>query len=365
MMLRQFPLSGLIAIGFVLGSAIVTQAQTAPPIDKSLVKAALLLRLFDQYSAQCQTDRGFNSSETTTIEQWQTVHHVAAVRTQIRTIPTDMQTQIEAGAATMAKTLQQRFPEHPCVLATNITTLTDAQFAKTLPRSTSPKLPTLTPPTSIAPAPSNNSNTTNLANLVGTIDSFGFATSTGFGVGGVMTQEVEPVVLFSNGEALKDVKGLTDPGGLEAHRQAKPQKWTQWRRNNGRVELMGKKGWKKLPFSATYPALPADFRLSGSYRSLSGAGNVAIGGSTSVAAWRNYTFTADGQVLRGSGAGASSDNVAISSAKPNQRGRYEINGLILRMRYDDGSIEERIIITNPQDAKSAIWLDGVGYSKRK
>jgi hypothetical protein len=96
---------------------------------------------------------------------------------------------------------------------------------------------------------------------------------------------------------------------------------------------------------------------------------VAIGGGASVAAWRNYTFFSDGRVMRDGGAGSSvsgsGSSVVTSSAAPNQRGRYQVDGLVLRINYDDGSTENRIIITNPKDPKGAIWLDGKGYVKRK
>jgi hypothetical protein len=355
----------LIVAGLVFGSSTAIQAQ--PPINESLVKAALMLRVFDQFSAQCQADRGFNSGETASIKQWQTTQNVSAVRAEITTIPTDIQTEVEKGATDVVKSVQQQSPGNPCVLAVRITTVKDAQFAKTLPQLTISKIPAPATPTSTPSPPSTPALVSNsiTAALVATIDSFGFITTTGFGVGGWVTQEVVPVVLFRNGEALKDVKGFNYPGGLAAHRQEKPQAWTKWRRSDGWVELASNNVWKKIPFGVTYPALPDNFQLSGSYRSLSGTGNAAIGGSSSVTAWRNYTFSTDGQVLRDAGAGASTGDVVTAGVKPSQRGRYKINGLILRIRYDDASIEERIIITNPQDSKSAIWLDGMGYSKRK
>jgi hypothetical protein len=32
--------------------------------------------------------------------------------------------------------------------------------------------------------------------------------------------------------------------------------------------------------------------------------------------------------------------------------------------YDDGSTEQRVVITDPGDPKAAIWLDGTGYVRR-
>ncbi|MGH1394260.1 MAG: hypothetical protein ACRAVC_09505, partial [Trichormus sp.] len=108
--------------------------------------------------------------------------------------------------------------------------------------------------------------------------------------------------------------------------------------------------------------------LTGLFRLLSGTGTIAVGGSQSVTAWRDYRFSPDGRVVRGQGAGGRAESgnssVVTSNVAPNQRGRYRIQGLVLHITYDDGSEERRILITNPQDPKSAIWLDGIGYARR-
>lgn len=89
-----------------------------------------------------------------------------------------------------------------------------------------------------------------------------------------------------------------------------------------------------------------------------------MGGADWVTAWREYRFTRDGRVLRGSGAGARSEigdgSVVASTVAPSRRGRYHIDGLTLHLTYDDGSTEQRILITDPRKP-TAIWLDGVGF----
>ena len=109
-------------------------------------------------------------------------------------------------------------------------------------------------------------------------------------------------------------------------------------------------------------------RLDGLFRSLSGAGNIAVGGTQSVAAWRDYRFFPDGRVQREGGAGSRSEaghtSVVTSSKAPGRQGRYRIDGLLLAIDYDDGSSERRVVITDPNDPKSVIWLDGIGYVRR-
>ncbi len=337
------------------------RAQQEP--DRAFLEAALVIRSFDQLSDQCKAGKGFTKKQSDAIAAWEAKQNVNALRTQLRSLSSTMQQQIEQGSANVTAELLKRFKTAtPCEIAATIITTPKAKF--TVSNSSKPEsLPNRNP--SQTGTTSSPSTTVRSSVRVSEIDSFGFDTRVSVGVGGFIGQDIYPVVLFLNGDALKEVKALAAANGLAEHRSSNPKAWTKWQRKNGKIELLTAKGWKALPFSATYQALPAQFRLDGTYRSLSGAGNVAIGGSASVAVWSTYTFSSEGRVMRGRGAGSSNAGVVTSSVAPSQRGRYQIDGLTLRMTYDDGSTEERLIIADPKDPKTAIWLDGSGYSKRR
>jgi hypothetical protein len=204
--------------------------------------------------------------------------------------------------------------------------------------------------------------------ILSDIDSIGFDAAASMGFGGFVTMRVFPVVLFKNGDALTDVGALAHPGGLAAHRSATPGSWTTWRRQGAAVETMGAKGWRPLSFSPTYATLPPGFRLEGLFRLVSGTGTLAAGGTDSVAAFTEYTFSRTGRVVRGGGAGAFTQTGDVSTASaslpPDRRGTYHIDGLMLVVRYEDGHEERRILVTDPNDPKGAIWLDGTGYARR-
>jgi hypothetical protein len=74
-------------------------------------------------------------------------------------------------------------------------------------------------------------------------------------------------------------------------------------------------------------------------------------------------------VVKGGGSGSSAASGDISvvskSVADNQRGKYHIDGLILMLNFDDGSSESHILVTDPKDPKSVIWLDGASYVRRK
>lgn len=205
--------------------------------------------------------------------------------------------------------------------------------------------------------------------MLESIEAFGFDTRPKVGVGGFIALDIYPVVLFRNGEVLTDVTALSYPGGVTAHQQAHPEDWTRWRRNEERLQLSKGGTWEAMKFQTTYARLPDGFRLDGAYRSLSGAGTLAVGGTQEVVAWNEYRFWGDGRVVRGGGAGGRSEAggaaVATSSVAPNRRGRYQVEGLTLRITYDDGSVESRLLITDPNDPKPAIWLDGIGYARTR
>jgi hypothetical protein len=315
------------------------------PAYEADMKMVIPVVAFDALAAQCETRGGFDATGKAAIKRWFTANGIAekrALATRLRADP------VNAGyLATVGKTMTDMAAERgvsPCDAALKLTGMETAST----PSKPPPSAPRGTP-----------------SAITGQIDSFGFDTKAGMGIGGFITTEVYPVVLFKDGSALTDVTGLNDPA---AHRRANPEDWVRWRRSGGKIELMKSSGWKAMSFSRTYVSLPAGFRLNGLFRRLSGAGNMGVGGSDSVSAVSEYRFWPDGTVVRGGSLGSTASSgdssVVTSSVSPNARGKYRIDGLTLSIRYDDGSSERRILVADPTDPKTAIWLDGKGYVQR-
>lgn len=210
--------------------------------------------------------------------------------------------------------------------------------------------------------------TSNAFQTSGDIETVGFDTKTGMGYGGMLTFNPEPVVLFRNGEALRDTEGLNYPGGLTAHKSANSDDWTKWRSSGGAIEILKGDGWKKITYTKTMNRLPKGFALQGTYRSTSGTGSLAIGGGDAVIAWSDMSFDGQGGFATGGGAGASSSSgagsVVTSGKAASEYGRYAIDGYTLTLNYADGRSEKRMIVTEAADPK-AIWIDGTGYTRRK
>lgn len=350
-------------------------AQDTDITSQAFMRAALTVMTFDYFATKCKQGNGFAATDAAKIESWQTANGVAQIRDRLSDFdrhPTQKQQLDQAVAEVTQKIERQYVNIDACTVALSVSKLPDAQFATISPQllasvSNPPKTPKKVegPPSNTPAIVSSQSD----AKTVAQIDSFGFNSRPKMGIGGFIALDIYPVVLFRNGDVLTNVEGLSFSGGLEAHKRANPDEWTRWRRQGGKLQLAQKSGWEALPFQTTYPKLPNNFKLDGLFRSLSGAGTVAIGGNQLVAAWQDYRFSADGRVVRGNGAGGSAESggtaIATSSTAPNQRGRYRVEGLTLYITYEDGSSERRILITDPKDPKSVIWLDGVSYVRRK
>ncbi len=343
----------------------VAGAQAPATLDtRTLMRVAVMTAMVDQYTVRCEREGGLTAERRRALARWVETNRVEAVRkatprlgprdaTQIDAIRTSTDSSKEAGLS-------------PCQLLDTALRHRDAQFATQSPEllaalEGAPAAPAIAaPPGRPAPAPPV------AAGLATSIDSFGFDSRTGWGFGGV-TLEVYPVVLFKNGDLLTDVTGLAFPGGLAAHRAARAAAWTTWRRQGAAIQRLDQGVWKNLAFKVTYAQLPPAFRLKGRYSRLGGTGTIAVGGADSVAAWSSYQFWPDGGVIRGGGAAAYAEggdsSVFTRAVAPDRRGRYTIDALTLTIAYADGSRDGMIIVTDPNDPDSVIWLDGSGFTK--
>ncbi|XVJ69065.1 MAG: hypothetical protein HEQ39_04920 [Rhizobacter sp.] len=172
--------------------------------------------------------------------------------------------------------------------------------------------------------------------------------------------EVFPVALFKNGGALSDTTGLIYPAGLDAHRSKFPALWSQWRQSGADVQVLQSNGsWKTITAANIMPKAVGNTRLAGVYESLSVSSTASFG--LSIIASDKYTFTNVGAVARGGYNVGNSANVSAFTTTPNNRGTYTINGHMLRITYEDGSKEERVVVADPNKPKY-IFIDGVMYS---
>ena len=345
---------------------LILPCAAAEPTDTARLQAAVILTTFDQLDSGCAG--AYTPAQQDRLQRWQADNDVAAARAQLPALMADtaLAARLQRSARQIVATARSKGASD-CAAAAALVALPDAQFGRLASAASAPPPTTparVEPPAVIAPAAVPVPEAT-----LAQIDSFAFDSRPKMGLGGFIALDIYPVVLLKSGDVLTDVRGLRFTGGLAAHRAAQPDHWTRWRRAGGKVELMKDGRWEPLPFTNTYARLPADLRLTGRFRSTSGVGNVAVGGQQSVTVVDEYRFHADGRVTRsgavGSTAQAGGTSVVTRGGPADRSGRYRLDGLLLRIDYDDGSREQRVLITDPAKPGGVLWLDGESYVERR
>jgi hypothetical protein len=344
----------------VLPALLAPAALAAEEVDPALAQAAVILTTFDRLDAGCAG--GYNAAQREQVQRWQATNAVDALRARLPGLRAnaDLAAKLDRSASQIVQVARSKGASD-CTAAASLTKLPDAQFGRLEPARQTAPLPPQSPLTDLpASLP---------AASLAQIDSFAFATRPKMGLGGFIALDIYPVVLLKSGELLTDVRGLRFAGGLAAHRAAQPDAWTRWRRDGGKLQLLKAGDWVNLPFNKTYARLPPDLRLSGRFRSTSGTGNVAVGGRQSVTVVDEYRFGPDGRVVRSGAVGSTAqagDTSVVTRSGPGERaGRYRVDGLLLRISYDDGSSEQRVLIADPDKPDGTLWLDGESYVERR
>jgi hypothetical protein len=364
---------------FALLALAVTGNAAPTPAEQAELQAAIIVSTFDQLSASCDKQGGHSQAQHQQIQAWSQHHPVAAVRSRLPQLRANAEVarQFDQATSIILRIVTDKDAD-PCTAAVSFIQLPDAQFPQLAlaPSSATTPIPptaTSTLTTATATTPTTPSATPTIAaiadDVLTSIDSFGFATRPKMGFGGFIALDIYPIVLFKNGEVLRDVEALQFSAGLSAHKAANPDEWSHWRRQGETLQWLNAGNWQELPFQNTYAQLPEALRFEGRFRSVDGVGSLAIGGNAAVTLIDEYQFSRDGSVVHSGALGSQAafgDTSVVTSGGPAVRnGHYRVQGLLLHIDYDDGSREQRILITDPTDPSGAIWLDGKGYAQKR
>lgn len=110
-------------------------------------------------------------------------------------------------------------------------------------------------------------------------------------------------------------------------------------------------------------AATASDKLSGTYRTISGGGNTALGGDVMIAAGTNITFYPDGKFESKSGKRGSSSRVTTSSSST-ANGTYSLEGHSITMRYADGRTMKTAFAYMDPKGDKGICIGKATYTKR-
>jgi hypothetical protein len=180
------------------------------------------------------------------------------------------------------------------------------------------------------------------------------------GMGGGIYPVYNPYILFKDGSIYKDpVEGLTIFNAA-ASRTAEPEKWGTWKISGTTLNLYwpGEKpkyqnsSWEKSSYYNISPAKKNE-TLEGSFKTLTGGGNTALGGDVLVVAAATITFSNDGKFTLAKAAGVSSgrDIWENTNSKSDEAGYYKLDQYSIELKYNNGKTENRFFYFYPDSRK--------------
>lgn len=157
------------------------------------------------------------------------------------------------------------------------------------------------------------------------------------GYGGFVYPVHNPYVFFKDGTFVKEPKIPVDELNIETITTEQAVNWGTWRRAGDKVVLTNRdddESEKEWPGAQAYAAGRGD-ALEGAFSSISGGGNLAIGGTIGVLAYSRMTFTADGWfTTENIGSGHGSNHVAF--ARQTTAGKYTLDGYTITLTFNNG-----------------------------
>lgn len=200
------------------------------------------------------------------------------------------------------------------------------------------------------------------------------------GVGGYLYPTYEPWLLLKDGTVHNEPVIAPSRFNVALSKQEEPQRWGRWTaQKNGAFMILWYDDTDNKPESynltQTSPG-SSNQRLNGYFERLTGGGNTAYGGNTSIVAYSGYTFNADGTFEFSSGAGGSTGNdyntggagpnVAFSNTNGTKKGTYKISGYNMELRYPDGKVVSRSFCMSggSKDPTGLIYIGGTYYLKK-
>jgi hypothetical protein len=189
------------------------------------------------------------------------------------------------------------------------------------------------------------------------------------GMGGAVYPYYIPYILLKDGSIYSNPE--ISPYDLDAvaSKKAEPEKWGTWKMAGSNLvtnwpaekKIQDREmEWKSSSFKKVVGAT-RNQQLLGSYKSISGTGNTALGGNTMVAAVNNISFNSSGQFTLAKAAGVSGSGPwENSTSKSNEAGTYILQDYMIELRFYNGTTQRRFFYFYP-DSKDHFGIGGSVY----
>jgi hypothetical protein len=203
------------------------------------------------------------------------------------------------------------------------------------------------------------------------IDGVYLEQNTGFGVGGMIIIQYDPVLMLKDGWAYDGWTASPADLDVTASRKVEPKSWRRYERRGDQIRIQDHKGvWSKFDkWHQVVPAGPGD-RLAGAFSHLGGGGNTAYGGSTMIVASNSYTFGRDGTFTSKTAVGVSGGNEAtnpngppgvVATSNRSTSGTYLLDGYTLELRYRNGRVIRKAFLWFDEKMHDSFFLDGQAF----
>lgn len=194
----------------------------------------------------------------------------------------------------------------------------------------------------------------------------------GTGVGGMMITEYRPYLMLKDGSVFKYPDCSPYDLDVATSRQTQPTRWGTWKLEGKTlvVTLPEKNGmetdrWEQHWFW-TIPAKPGE-KITGSFTTISGGGNTALGGSAMTFSSANLSFNQQGQFTyerTGGGSNSAAGTSVSAYSSQNKAGTYTLNEFGLELKFNNGQVKRSMFYFYP-DSHTTFGVNDDAYVAAK
>ncbi len=174
------------------------------------------------------------------------------------------------------------------------------------------------------------------------------------GVGGMTIIVYNSYLLLQDGTCYKHCEVSPYDLDVPGSRVSEPNQWGTWKLEDKTLSVTMNNDHKTDKWDKNWfwgrPAVKNE-KITGSYHTISGGGNTALGGGAMVYASGNITFSDQGQFTRvSSGGGSNSGPTGSVTAYSNKdaAGVYIFDGYSLELHYNNGTVVRRCFYFYPK-----------------
>jgi hypothetical protein len=190
---------------------------------------------------------------------------------------------------------------------------------------------------------------------------------TAIGVGGMMTFKFNSYLLLQDGSLYSHPEVSPYDLDIARSRQEEPLKWGTWKLDGKTLLVMYGRDSKPSQWgSGWFWARPAEKneKITGSFYTISGGGNTAMGGGVVTVSSNSFTFNDKGQFTRlNTGGGTSSGVGGTVTAYSNKdaAGTYLSDGYSIELHYNNGTVVRQSFYFYP-DTKTIFGIGNRVYT---